>query len=305
MAYERHLEDNLFALQGELLEGTYRHGPYEPFTIFDPKQRQIHKTTVKDRIVHQALVQVIEPFFEKRFIFDSYSCRVGKGTHEAVKRLRVFLRKVSLNYTRTVYALKCDIRRFFASVSHEKLLRLLGERVDDQKAMSLLGEVISSFEMEKGHGIPLGNLTSQLFANVYLHELDHFMKQHLKEKYYLRYCDDFVILSESRKHLQSLIPQINSFLTERLSLSLHPDKMSIRTWGQGIDFLGYILMPHVTVPRTKTVHRMLLRADERKAASYLGLCSHADAYDVSRIIRTKTASLLFLALCLLFWPCPP
>lgn len=235
---------------------------------------------------------MIEPHFEKRFISDSYSCRVGKGTHEAVKRLRTFLRKASLNDTRTVYALKCDIRRFFASVSHEKLLRLLGQRVDDQKTMSLLGEVISSFGMEKGHGIPLGNLTSQLFANVYLHELDHVMKQHLKEKYYLRYCDDFVILSESRKHLRNLIPQINSFLTERLSLSLHPDKVFIRTWGQGIDFLGYVLMPQATVLRTKTVHRMLRKIDEHNETSYLGLCGHADTFELRQVLRTKALTSL-------------
>jgi retron-type reverse transcriptase len=287
MAFGRHLEDNLFALQRELVTETYRHSLYEPFTIFDPKQRSIHKAIVKDRIVHQAVVQVIEPFFERRFIFDSYSCRVGKGTHEAVKRLRFFLQKASLNDTRTMYALKCDIRKFFASVSHEKLLQLLGLRIHDQQTLSLLSEIIRSYSIETGYGIPLGNLTSQLFANVYLHELDHFVKQNLRKKYYLRYCDDFIILSESRQHLENLIFQIDLFLTERLSLHLHPNKVFIRTFGQGIDFLGYVLMPHATVLRTKTVRRMLQKIDTGNAASYLGVSGHADAYELEQVLRTR------------------
>ena len=289
MAFGHYLEDNLFALREELLEETYRHNPYEPFTIFDPKKRQIHKATVKDRIVHQALLQVIEPFFENRFIFDSYSCRVGKGTHKAVKRLRIFQQKASLNDTRTVYALKCDIRKFFASVSHAKLFELLDRRIGDRKTMRLLSEVITSFSTEEGRGIPLGNLTSQLFANVYLHELDYFVKHDLSKRYYLRYCDDFIVLSDSRRHLQDLIPQIDSFLAERLSLGLHPDKTFIRTWRQGIDILGYVLMPHATVLRSKTVNRMMKRISVENVASYLGLCHHADAHELSQIIRTKVA----------------
>lgn len=293
MAFELRLEDNLFAIREDLLSGEYRHDPYVPFTIFDPKQRRIHKATVKDRVVHQAIVNVIEPFFESRFIHDSYSCRVGKGTHAAVERLRTFLRQASRNNTRTVYALKCDVRRFFASVDHSMLLSLLEKRIVDDQALELLKNIIGSFSISKGKGIPLGNLTSQLFANIYLHELDRYAKMSLQEKYYLRYCDDFIVLSESRERLSGVTQNIGEFLNNALLLQLHPKKVFIRTWAQGIDFLGYVLFPHATVIRMKTAVRMLKRANEYNLASYLGVCSHADAFELERIVLTKSISLEF------------
>lgn len=287
MAFELRLEDNLFSLRENLLSGEYRHDPYEPFTIFDPKQRRIHKATVKDRIVHQAIVNVIEPFFESRFIHDSYSCRVGKGTHAAVERLRNFLRQASRNNTRTIYALKCDIRRFFASVDHLTLLSFLEKRIVDSQTLELLKDIIGSFSISRGKGIPLGNLTSQLFANIYLHELDRYVKISLQEKYYLRYCDDFIILSESRERLSGVTKKLDEFLNRALSLQLHPKKVFIRTWTQGIDFLGYVLFPHATVIRINTAERMLRRANEDNINSYLGVCSHANAFELERIILTK------------------
>lgn len=293
MAFEYHLEDNLFSLRDSLLSGKYRHDKYEPFTIFDPKKRRIHKATVKDRVVHQAVVNVIEPLFDKHFIHDSYSCRVGKGTHAAVDRLRAFLRQASRNNTRTVYALKCDVRKFFASVNHDILLALLTRRIDDRKTIELLENIIGSFSVGDRRGIPLGNLTSQLFANVYLHELDRYVKGSLREKCYLRYCDDFIILSESRKRLSYTIQNIDGFLNKTLALSLHPNKVFIRTWEQGIDYLGYVLFPHATVIRMKTANRMLERVNEDNLASYLGVCSHADAFELKQIVLTKSISLEF------------
>ncbi|MBU1348460.1 reverse transcriptase/maturase family protein [Patescibacteria group bacterium] len=287
MTYERRLEDNIFALHDELAGGRYVHGSYVPFVIKDPKRRNIHKATVKDRIVHQAIATVIEPLFERRFIHDSYSCRVGKGTHAAVGRLRSFLRQASKNDTRTVYALKCDVRRFFASVDHEILLHPLAERIDDEQTVDLLGNIIDSFSITPGLGIPLGNLTSQLFANVYLHELDRYVKHDLREGYYLRYCDDFAIIGDDRRHLSELATRIDGFLMNRLRLCLHPDKVSIRSWRQGIDFVGYVLMPHRTVLRTKTRNRILGRTSCSNADSYLGLCMHCDAYRVQQIIKMK------------------
>lgn len=293
MAFELRLEDNLFSLCDSLFRGEYRHDPYEPFTIFDPKQRRIHKATVKDRVVHQAIVNVIEPFFESRFIHDSYSCRVGKGTHAAVERLRTFLHQASRNNTRTVYALKCDVRRFFASVDHLTLLSFLEKRIVDIQTFELLKNIIGSFSVSKGKGIPLGNLTSQLFANIYLHELDWYVKISLREKHYLRYCDDFIILSESRERLSGVTQNIEGFLNSVLSLQLHPKKVFIRTWAQGIDFLGYVLFPHATVIRMKTATRMLKRANEFNLASYLGVCSHADAFELEQIVLMKSISLDF------------
>lgn len=293
MVFERHLEDNLFALRDDLVAGTYQHGPYHPFTVFDPKKRSIHKAAVRDRVVHQTVVSVIEPLFEPRFIFDSYSCRVGKGTHEAVARLRTFLRQASRNDTRTVHALKCDIRKFFASVDHRVLLQLVRRRIGDERVIGLLGNIVGSFSAALGKGIPLGNLTSQLFANIYLQELDRFVKHDLGACHYLRYCDDFVILCASRTGAQTTAWRVDAFLRERLLLALHPDKVVVRTWKQGVDFLGYVLMPHATVLRTKTARRMLRRVTPENITSYMGLCAHADALGLAQCIRNIAANGVF------------
>jgi retron-type reverse transcriptase len=288
MTFEYRLEDHLFSLQADLIQGRYQHDPYEPFSICDPKQRRIHKATVKDRIVHQAVANVVEPLFEHRFIHDSYSCRVGKGTHAAVNRLRALLRQASRNNTRTVYALKCDVKKFFASIHHGILYSLLRKRIFDVKTFQLLENIIESFSVAEHWGIPLGNLTSQLFANIYLHELDWFVKMDLCEKYYVRYCDDFIILSESRERLIFVTEKVDHYLNKTLLLTLHPKKVFIRTWAQGIDFLGYVSFPHATVLRTKTSKRMLQRVNTKNVASYMGVCSHADAFELGRIILTKS-----------------
>lgn len=297
MAFEFRLEDNLFSLRESLLSGEYRHDPYKPFTIYDPKRRRIHKATVKDRVVHQAIMNVIEPLFECRFIHDSYSCRVGKGTHAAVERLRTFLRQASRNNTRTVYALKCDVKKFFASVNHDTLLSSLMRQIKDPSVVQLLENIIGSFSAGHCRGIPLGNLTSQLFANTYLHELDRYAKVFLLERYYLRYCDDFIILSESRQRLSGVTQNIDEFLKKTLSLQLHPKKVFIRTWTQGVDFLGYVLFPHATAIRVKTAARMLRRANENNRASYLGVCSHANAFELEQIVRTKSIGLGLPCVC--------
>lgn len=266
--------------------GNYEHGAYKPFTICDPKQRQIHKATVRDRLVHQAIVSAIEPLFEKRFIYDSYSCRVGKGTHVGVTRLRLFLRRASCNNTKKVYALKCDVRQFFASIDHHVLMERIETVIDDEQTLELLRVILLSHGAEAGKGIPLGNVTSQLFANIYLHELDWFMKQILGVKHYLRYCDDFVIISTDKDYLLSLIEPIRQFLSDKLKLELHPNKISIRSWNQGIDFLGYVVRPYTTSIRTKTKRRMMKRVDENNVSSYLGICSHANGYRLSQLVRT-------------------
>lgn len=281
------MEENIFGLQTELIRGTYCHGLYEPFIVHDPKRRQIHKAMVRDRLVHQLVFSAIEPLFELSFIYDSFSCRKGKGTHAGVRRLRQFLRQASRNDTRTVYALKCDIRQFFASVDHRKLLNLLSIRISDHEALSLLKEIVNSFSATPGKGIPLGNLTSQLFANVYMHELDWFVKHQLHEKYYLRYCDDFIVVSQNQEHLLALVNPIQTFLENELNLELHPNKVTIRSWIQGVDFLGYVLKPHCTLLRTKTKERVLKKVNISNSASYLGLCSHADTYELQQQIETK------------------
>jgi retron-type reverse transcriptase len=290
MLFEKNLEDNIFQLQNELTDGSYYHSQYAPFTIHDPKQRTIHKALVRDRVIHQAIVNVIEPLFEKRFIFDSYSCRVDKGTHAAVKRLRFFLRQASVNNTKTVYAIKCDIKKFFASVNHTVLLELLDKRIYDQKIMKVLRNIVKSFSTMPGTGIPLGNLTSQLFANVYLHELDWFVKQKLGLKYYVRYCDDFVILTSSISEGMELARKIDVFLRDKLKIRLHPDKVFVTTWTQGVDFLGYVILPEVILVRPTTARRAIYRSNRNNFQSYLGFCSHANAYEIECVIRNKVGS---------------
>lgn len=270
-----------------MVSGHYQPGAYEPFIVHDPKRRQIHKASVRDRLVHQAVVNVIEPLFEPRFIHDSFSCRKGKGTHAGVARLRYFLRKSSRNNSRPAFVLKCDILQFFASVDHAELLDLLSIYVSGKATLNLLAEIINSFSATPGKGIPLGNLTSQLFANVYMHEFDFFMKHHLREKYYARYCDDFVIVSDSRQHLLNLTQLIANFLEERLKLTVHPNKITIRKYIAGIDFLGYVILPHHIRLRTKTKKRMLAKINNRNLDSYLGVCSHANAYRIRQELITK------------------
>jgi len=284
-AYQRNLQANLMKLHHVLQNGSYTHHPYERFTIFDPKQRQIHKATVTDRIVHQAIVSAIEPLFEKRFIYDSYSCRVDKGTHAGVLRLQSFLRKASRNNTQKVYVLKCDIRKYFASIDHEILLDLIAQRVQDETILELVRAILLSQGRETGRGIPLGNITSQLFANVYLHEFDWFMKHTLQVKYYIRYCDDFVIVSTDKEYLENLIEPIQVFLQSALGLDLHPHKVTIRPWYQGIDFLGTIIKPQAMILRTKTNKRLLTRVDDNNLSSYLGMCGHVNGYRLSNTLK--------------------
>lgn len=283
--YQKNLRVNLEVMHKRLASGYYQHESYQRFTIHDPKQRQIHKATVEDRIVHQAIVTAIAPHFEKRFIYDSYSCRVGKGTHAGVLRLQTFLRKSSRNNTRKVYMLKCDIRKYFSSIDHEILLSLIARRIDNDEILELIRTIILSHGSVTGKGIPLGNVTSQLFANIYLHELDWFMKQTIGVQYYARYCDDFIVVSQDKKHLEQLTELIGVFLRVNLQLDLHPNKVTIRSWNQGIDFLGYVLQPHAVTIRTKTRKRMIARTTAQNVSSYLGICSHADAYQLSQVIR--------------------
>lgn len=291
--FERYLEDNLFSLHEELREKTYKHGDYTAFNIYDPKFRHIHKAQVIDRIVHHAIVSVIDPIFDKTFIYDSYSCRKNRGTHKAVKRLSGFIRKVSKNYKEDCFCLKLDIEKFFESVDHSTLTSLIAKKIQDKDLLLLIKNILKSFSKEKG--IPIGNLTSQLFANVYLDDLDQFVKHELKIKYYIRYADDFIILSTNQEYLKQLIPRIAAFLKTNLALSLHENKIVIRKHTQGIDFLGYIVLPRYILPRTKTKRRMFKKMKGKVSSenfnqslqSYLGYLKHANSYKLSQQIKNE------------------
>lgn len=293
--FERNLQDNLLELQKQLQNKTYKHGDYQSFYVQDPKQRHIHKANVIDRVIHRLLYVFLYKLFDSSFIYDSYSCRLEKGTHKGVGRLEEFTRKASKNYTRTCWVLKCDIKKFFASVDHETLLSLLKEKICDDNIVWLLEQIIYSFQTEKGKGIPLGNLTSQIFANIYLNELDQFIKHELKIKYYLRYADDFVILSPDKREFYQYTGILANFLKNNLNLELHPEKVVIRKFGWGIDFLGYIVLPHYVLPRTKTKRRIFKKLKEKVGSenfnqslqSYLGYLKHANSYKLSQELKTK------------------
>ena len=178
--FQHRLMDNILELHKELNRGEYCHGDYKHFKISDPKPRDIHKATVRDRLLHHALYRQLYPYFDRRFIPDSYSCRRFKGTHRAMNRFRAFSYKASRNHTRTSFVLKCDIRKFFASIDQKILLSIVEKHIADPRLIALIGNVIGSFNSEvSDRGLPLGNLTSQLLVNIYMNEFDQFVKQKL------------------------------------------------------------------------------------------------------------------------------
>lgn len=275
------LMDNILSLYNDLSNHTYKHGGYQAFNISDPKPRNIHKARVRDRLVHHAIYRKLYPFFARTFIVDSFSCQLNKGTYKAVNRFRSLAYKASENHTKTCYALKCDIRKFFASIDHEILLGILKEYIEDENIISLLVNIIGSFSTSPNIGLPLGNLTSQLFVNIYMNEFDQFIKHKLKAKYYIRYADDFVIFSRDKERLYEQIDIISDFLKSELRLKLHPDKVFIKTINSGVDFLGWVNFSDYRVLRTVTKKRMMKKIKNHPADdsvnSYLGLLKHGNA----------------------------
>ena len=280
---------HILLLHRDLATKTYKHSPYEAFNISDPKPRNIHKASVRDRLLHHALYRKLYPFFDRTFIAHSYSCRKNKGGHKALDCFRSFAYQVSRNHTRTVWVLKCDIRRFFASVDHARLMEILRRYIKNDDILWLLSQIIESFHStERGVGLPLGNLTSQLFANVYMHRFDEWVKHTLKSKYYIRYADDFIFLSDDRKWLLGTLPQIREVLHRRLRLLLHPDKVILKTFASGVDFLGWVHFPDHRVLRTKTKRRMFQKIKASPTAeslqSYLGLLGHGNTAKMRRCL---------------------
>ena len=298
--FSLNLMDNIFLLHNDLINHTYNHGGYQAFKINDPKPRDIHKASVSDRLLHHAIYLTLYPFFDKTFIADSYSCRVNKGTYKAVNKFRSYFYKASKNNTRTCWALKCDIRKFFANINHDILIGILKECIADENIIWLLENVIGSFTSEKGKavGLPLGNLTSQLFVNIYMNKFDQFMKHKLKVEHYIRYADDFIIFSEDKKWLEKQIELIREFLHRELKLELHPNKIFIKTVASGVDFLGMVNFSDYRVLRTKTKRRMIKKINKKREAqqnnliseesfnqslqSYLGMLKHCNGHKIEK-----------------------
>ncbi|MBP6855875.1 MAG: group II intron reverse transcriptase domain-containing protein [Candidatus Pacebacteria bacterium] len=290
--FQFQLMNNIISLRNDLQNKTYKHGGYEQFKISDPKPRIISKAQVRDRLLHHAIYRILYPFFDKTFSHTSYSCRLNKGTHKAINQLRNYFYIVSQNNTKTCWALKCDIRRFFDNIDHQILISTLKQYIPDKGIIWLFEEIINSFHSTKDDvGLPLGNLTSQLFVNVYMNSFDQYIKHILRVKCYIRYADDFVVLSENRDYLINLISQTSHFLEHNLKLHLHSGKVSIKALSSGIDFLGWVSFPDHRILRTSTKRKMIKKLRTTNSSqvvnSYLGLIKHGNTYNLRRNVFQK------------------
>ena len=265
-AFEFDRERNLTELHAELLQQTYRPGPYHSFVIHEPKRRLISAAPFRDRVVHHALCNVIEPIFERRFIFDSYANRVGKGTHRALDRCTALSRRFR-------YVLPCDVRRFFPSIDHAILRGMLARYLADPEVMGLIDRILESgvgvlseeYEMvwfpgddllaaARPRGLPIGNLTSQFWANCYLDALDQFVKRELGCPAYLRYVDDTLFFSDDKRQLWDWRAAIVEFLAG-LRLTIHENCAQPRPVTEGVPFLGFLVYPdHRRLKRRKGVY---------------------------------------------------
>ncbi len=278
--FEFRLMENIFALHRRLMSGMYQHGTYKAFSVSDPKRRRIHKANMTDRLLHRAIYRKLYPFFDQTFISDSFSCRIGKGTHKALDRFRRFAWQGSHNHRQTIWVLKCDIRKFFASIDHDVLMRVIDEQPTDKRVVRLLRTIVESFHTLPRKGLPLGNLTSQLFANVYMNIFDQYVKCRLQVKHYLRYADDFVLLFHDRNYLLAALDLARDFLSHELQLDLHPEKIEISTFASGIDFLGWTHFSDHRILRTVTKRRIFAAivggASMVTIESYKGTLSHGN-----------------------------
>ena len=295
--FEFNLETNLLALERELASRAYRPGPYRNFYIYEPKRRLVSAAPFRDRVAHHALCNVIEPVWEPRFIHDSYACRLGKGTHRAMARCRQFIRRYP-------YVLQCDIRRFFPSIDHAILLDILARKIADPDVLELCIRILRSgegiladeyemayfpgddlFAANRPRGLPIGNLTSQFWANVYLDQLDQFVKRTLRCPAYLRYMDDFLLFAYDKPALHAWRAEIASFLAG-LRLVLHPKKSVVFPVKNGVDFVGFRVFPTHVRLRRSSVRRFARRLRRLREAYTTG---QMDFEQVNTSIRSWVA----------------
>ncbi|MFA4817942.1 MAG: reverse transcriptase/maturase family protein [Parcubacteria group bacterium] len=302
MEFERHLEDNLFALHRELQEGNYNHSEYSYFRISDPKKRDIYKSKVRDRVVHQAVYKYLCGIYEAVFIENSFSSRKNKGTHRAVCALFEMAKKIKRE-NKGCLAIKSDVRKYFENINHKILLEVLHKKIQDENFFNLLKIIIQSFNGGMGKGVPLGNITSQIFANIYLNELDEFVRDDLNSGQYARYNDDFIMLGNNGKKLFGDAAKAKIFLRDELLLDLPKEKTTFRKLRWGIDFCGFVVLPNAILLRNKTKGRMFANikmtvkklhcekistSDSRRILdSYFGILSHCKAYNLKTKIKNK------------------
>lgn len=283
LRFEYNLEENLARLHEELEMQTYSPSRSVCFALKQPKLREIFAADFRDRVVHHILVGYLEKFWEPVFIYDSFACRRGKGTQRAVKRLQGFTRKISRNGKKRAYFIQLDIQGFFLHINKEVLYQIVAKRIRDEKILWLARKVIfhdctrdvifkgnrdllkkipphkTLFGTKNKRGLPIGNLSSQFFANVYLNELDQFVKHHLKARYYIRYSDDSVLLHEEEERLKKWKEEIGEFLKDKLRLELNGRRQKSGPISNGIDFLGYIVRPDYLLVRRRVINRLKAR----------------------------------------------
>lgn len=341
LAFETDYESNLIALYEELNTGTYLPGRSIAFVVTKPVKREIFAADFRDRIVHHWLINQLNPFFERTFIYDSYASRKERGAHFGIQRTSRFIRQCSANYTKDCYVLKIDIQSFFMRIDKPILLTMLRDFIEKHEihqdktfVLDLCQKIIRSdptvnclrkgtrndwdnfpsdkslFYAQPNCGLPIGNLTSQIFANFYLNTFDHFIKHDLGVRYYGRYVDDCLLVHENHDHLKSLIPILEDFLKTKLKLSLHPRKTYLQHYSKGVNFLGVIIKPNRIYmgKRTKgnfydaiTKHNLIASkgkpSKEEQAAflcsmnSYLGIMKHYDTYKLRRKMLKKHVSI--------------
>lgn len=253
LRYSINAEEHLANLQNHLIWKSWMPGRQREFVVREPKLRSIQAPPFQDRVLHHALVRVIEPIFEPRFIADSFACRTGKGTQAAVKRVQHFLRVAKRNWGDKVYVLKADISKYFASIRHDVLMSEVERTISDKDVLWLWRKVISGYGHEAGVGLPVGALTSQLAANIMLNRLDHIAKDDMGIRFYVRYMDDFVAIVPDKAAAQKVMRELGEAVNG-LALSLNP-KTAIHPWQRGIDFCGYRIWPTHILPRKRNIKR--------------------------------------------------
>lgn len=289
--FEKELDNNILSIHKELAECTYHTSDYETFTIHDPKEREIYRLPFRDRVVHHAIMNVLEEVWTSIFISHSYSCIKGRGIHGVLKHLKKDLK----DSEGTKYCLKMDVRKFYPSIDHDVLKKIVRKKLKDKRLLVLLDDIIDS-----APGVPIGNYLSQFFANLYLSYFDHWLKEDLKVKYYYRYADDMVILSNSKEWLHTLLGSIKNYLQDKLILELKDNYQIFPVYSRGIDFVGYVFFhTHILMRKsikknfcrkaTKLNRKKITTHDYKTAlCSWIGWAKHCNSkYLIKKIIKNE------------------
>ena len=278
LLFEQDLETNISNILYKLQNDTYRLGKYKEFKIYEPKERTIKSLPYKDRVVHQWYVyEFIKPYYMKRFIKDTYACIDGRGTHSCSRKTQVYMKRMQKKY-KNYYIIKCDVKKYFYSIDKDILYRILSKVIKDKPLLKLTKILI--YDNDEKKGIPIGNYTSQYYANIYLNELDHYIKDKLKVKYYLRYMDDFVILLPTKEECRTILNKIKVFLKENLDLELN-HKTRIYPNKFGCNFCGYVIHENYMLLRKRCLKKIKrkLREGNLVLNNYHGHLMHANSYN--------------------------